>query len=130
MMGNVSGNDTVNLEVCDGGDGRAALQLRELLGAEQHRGQVPPVGLETGTRSDIIRPGLPTLTGYRGDGAHTLPYTPIRVLSMYCSLEMNLERSRTLLKPRPGVRLCSQSGVGVTSGPPAGPAPPVFPVSS
>lgn len=130
MMGNVSKNHTVDLEVCDGGNGRAAFQLRELLGAEEHRGQVPPVGLDTGTRNDIIRPGLLTLRGYHGDGAHTLPYTPIRVLSMYCSLEMNLEMTRTLLKHRPGLSLCSQCGVGVTSGPPAGPAPPVFPVSS
>lgn len=57
MLGNVSEHDTVYLEVCDGGDGRAAFQLSELLGAQEHRGQVAPVGLERGQRNDIIKPG-------------------------------------------------------------------------
>lgn len=45
-----------------------------------------------------------TEAGHRGDGSHTLPYTPIRVLSMYGSLDMNLKWSDTLKTsplPRP-----------------------------
>lgn len=54
MLGNVSERDTVYLEVRDGGNGRAAFQLSEVLGAQEHRGQVAPVRLERGERNDII----------------------------------------------------------------------------
>lgn len=45
-----SKNDTINLEICDGGDGGAAFQLSELLGAQEHGGQVSPIRLERGAQ--------------------------------------------------------------------------------
>lgn len=49
--------------------------------------------------------GHATVAGHRGDGSHTLPYTPIRVLSMYGSLDMNLKWSDTL-KRHPAALPC------------------------
>lgn len=39
---------TIYLKICDGRDGGATFQLGELLGAQEHRGQVSPVRLERG----------------------------------------------------------------------------------
>lgn len=76
--------------------------------------------------NDMVN-GAWVIRGHHGNGSHTLPYTPIRVLSMYGSLDMNLKVNRSLLNT---IVACFQSYFRVTSGPPAGPAPPVFPVSS
>lgn len=54
-----SKNDTIYLKICDGGDGSTTFQLSELLGAQEHRGHVSPIGLPT--CNDIINCAWVTL---------------------------------------------------------------------
>lgn len=48
MVGNARLKITIYLKICDGGDGGATFQLSELLGAQEHRGQVSPIRLGRG----------------------------------------------------------------------------------